>query len=73
MSQTARARTASTLVVLAAIGLLATLVTGYAVQALFDSGEFSDRAASTLQEDAVTDEIGAGDRLGLMSRPALSE
>jgi hypothetical protein len=45
------------LAVLAALALLAGLVTGYARLALFDSDGFSDRATAALDDDAVRAEI----------------
>ena len=48
---------APVLAVLAALALLAGLVTGYARLALFDSDGFSDRATAALDDDAVKAEI----------------
>ncbi|HEX2468653.1 MAG TPA: hypothetical protein VHJ54_10655 [Solirubrobacterales bacterium] len=46
------------LAILAAIALLGALVTEYASQALFDSDNFSNRAATALSDEAVDAEIG---------------
>ena len=53
-----RGRWSAVLAVLAALALLAGLVTGYASLTLFDSDEFSERATAALEDDAVKAEIG---------------
>jgi hypothetical protein len=58
MADRARLRTAPVLAVLAALALLFGLITGYARITLFDSDEFSARATTALQDDAVKAEIG---------------
>ena len=39
------------------IALLATLVIGYAQRSVFDSDQFAARAAATLENEAVRDEL----------------
>ena len=51
----ARERTATGLVVLASLLLVATTLAGYARLALFDSEQFADRAAAALQDPSVRD------------------
>ena len=53
-----RGRWSAVLAVLAALALLAGLITGYASLTLFDSDEFSERATAALEDDAVKAEIG---------------
>jgi hypothetical protein len=53
-----RRRLSAVLAVLAAVALLAGLITGYAKLAVFSSDEFSDRATAALEDDAVKAEIG---------------
>jgi hypothetical protein len=53
-----RGRGSAVLAVLAAVALLAGLVTGYASLALFDSDEFAERATAALEDEAVQAEIG---------------
>lgn len=54
----ARRIAAPALAVLAAIALLAALVVGYSSRAFFDADQFSARASSALEDDAVAAEIG---------------
>ena len=58
MADRARVRAAPVLAVLAALALLLGLITGYARITLFDSDEFSARATTALEDDAVQAEIG---------------
>ncbi|HMJ35103.1 MAG TPA: hypothetical protein VK501_14425 [Baekduia sp.] len=70
MSSDARARTATALVVLASVLLLAATLAGYARRALLDGDQFASRATATLQDPAVrtvvaervTDRLVQGDR-----------
>jgi uncharacterized membrane protein HdeD (DUF308 family) len=61
VSERGRRIAAPALAVLAALLLLLALTGGYASRALLNSGQFADRAAAALDEQAVSDEIG---RLG---------
>ena len=69
----ARERTATGLVVLASLLLVATTIAGYARLAVFDSDGFADRAAAALQEPSVRTEVGerVTDELVLSTEPDL--
>ncbi len=54
----ARGGLANVLAVLAAVVVLAAGITGFASHAFFDSGNFADRAASALGDEAVQAELG---------------
>jgi hypothetical protein len=53
-----RATASLALAILAAVAMLGALVTDYASRAFFDSGNFANRAAVALEDDAVRAEIG---------------
>ena len=69
----ARERTATGLVVLASLLLVATTIAGYARLAVFDSDGFADRAAAALQEPSVRTVVGerVTDELVLPTEPDL--
>ena len=56
--RSARGGLANVLAVLAAIVLLGAATTAFASRAFFDSGNFADRAASALDDEAVRAELG---------------
>jgi hypothetical protein len=57
VSEGTRRIAAPALAALAALALLVAVVVGYANDALFDSGDFSERAVAALQDDAVRTEV----------------
>jgi hypothetical protein len=68
-----RARLVTALVVLASALLLAATLTAYAWRALFDSGQFADRAVATLQDERVRTVVAdrVTDQLIVPQRPEL--
>ncbi len=59
MSARSRSIAASVLAVLAVVALLAAALSGYFAHAILDADQFSDRAASALASDAVSEELGS--------------